>query len=447
MTLATVHEHFEQRCPDGAGFALHVDLVAARLADAVASIGADAKLHIDLPLLVTNAVNFSFEIDPATVSLSQDWLLSLALNVWLHLPGDPTAEIVRVAYRIEGVRVGAEYDASRNNCAWTPAAPATPNMVGETWEATGAHLVAAGFVDAAGNPDRDRFLREIYYGFVWINAAQLVATIFRAIPFPQLQKYTGPLRLKPPFQFEVVDSHFAVWTDEVDIIDVHCGGGNIPKPPASANWHAIPHAGPKSPREGSEPVLGLYVAAQTLVSWQAGYLAPAVSFSSSGGGFIRYDLDATVSLRSLDLSVQPDPNGGSLSIDAGLRLTAQADSYMNGPCGTRLSLASATITGNGSAHADVRIRYDRPSRALRLELDVRADIDQTSVHVTSGGLLGGILGEIVEILYKSGIIKVDTSYRRRSGVDLLDLSDESMPFRTAQRVGDRSAFFVLDRDE
>jgi hypothetical protein len=119
---------------------------------------------------------------------------------------------------------------------------------------------------------------------------------------------------------------------------------------------------------------------------------------------------------------------------------------LNGPCGARLSLASATITGNGSAHADVRIGYDRTVRALRLELDVRADIDRSSVNITSGGLLGGIFGEIAEILYKSGIIKVDTSYRKRSSVDLLDLTDDPMPFRAAQRVGDRSAFFILDPD-
>jgi hypothetical protein len=298
MTLATVHDHFELRCPDGAGFALHVNLVAAQLEDAVTRIAADPGLHTDLPLLVTNAVRFSFEIDPATVSISPDWHLSLALNVWLHLPGDPAAEIVRAAYRLDQVPVGAEYDSSRNSCAWKPAAPATPNLLGETWEATGANLVAAGFFDGGGNPDKARFLEEIYYGFVWINAAQLVATIFRAIPFLQLQKYTGPLRLKPPFQFEVVDAHFAVWTNEVDIVDVHCGAGNVPRPQAAANWHAIANAGAKSPREDSQPLLGLYVAAQTLVDWHAGYLAPAVSFSTSGGGFVRYELDASIALRS-----------------------------------------------------------------------------------------------------------------------------------------------------
>ena len=59
-------------------------------------------------------------------------------------------------------------------------------------------------------------------------------------------------------------------------------------------------------------------------------------------------------------------------------------------------------------------------------------------------LLGGIFGEIVEILYKSGILRIDTAFRQRSRVDLLDLSDLVSNYsKSGQRVSDRSVFYPV----
>jgi hypothetical protein len=79
-----------------------------------------------------------------------------------------------------------------------------------------------------------------------------------------------------------------------------------------------------------------------------------------------------------------------------------------------------------------------------LDLDVQADVDKGSVNISSGGLLGGIFGEIVEILYKSGILRIDTAFRQRSRVDLLDLSDLVSNYsKSGQRVSDRSVFYPV----
>lgn len=442
MTLETVHDYLEGKCPDGAGFALHYRIVDRLLQQAVAAIAVDPQLHTCLPLFATNAVQFSFYIDPASVSLTPDWKVSLKLDVVLHVTGDPTAEIVRVTYEVDHVSLTGEYDRTRGQCFWKPASPSAPSKTGELWEATGTNLIKAGFVDGNGAADRQSFLDQFYYGFVWINSAQLLPTILRAVPFPQIQHYLGPIRLSGLLEMEIVDEHLAVWSNEVDIIDVHCGGGTIAKPAVKTDWAAAGVGTPKSPWDNREPDLGLYLGATTLLDWHAGYLAPAIAIHQSGGGFVRYDLDGALSLQSLKLTLQIDPNGGSLTLDAGLRLLALADSYMDGPCGSRLSLASATLTGDAYAKATVGVHIE--SKALVLDLDIQADVDKGSVNISSGGLLGGIFGEIVEILYKSGILRIDTAFRQRSRVDLLDLSDLAPNYsKSGQRVSDMSVFYPV----
>src|SRR4051812_19679643 len=113
MTLAAVHDYLEAKCPDGAGFSIHFGVVNQLLRQAVANIAADLQLHTCLPLFATNALQFSFYIDPDSVDLTSDWAISLKFDVALHLPGDPAAEIVRVTYDVDHVSLSGDYDRAR----------------------------------------------------------------------------------------------------------------------------------------------------------------------------------------------------------------------------------------------------------------------------------------------------------------------------------------------
>lgn len=448
MTLATVHDHLQAKCPDGAGFAIHFSVVEKLLGKTLHNIAADPALSTDLPLAVTNRVNFSFFLNEKSVELKQDWTLSMKLDVVIHLPSNVAAEIVRVSYELADVPINGGFDRGRDECFWKAAAPNAINKTAEQWEqAPALNLIAAGFVDAAGAADKQRFLEEVFYGFVWINKTNLLDTILRAVPFPQVQRFLGPIQLAGLLQSEVIDQHLAVWTDEVNVLG-QCGGGVLPKTGVATSWSAQGASAVKSPWDGREPALGLYIGATTLLDWHAGYLAPAIAFRKSGGGFVRYDVDGALSLQRLALVLRIDPNGGSLELDAGLHLLAYADSFIDGPCGSRLSLLSATIQADASARAVIGVHFEQKALALVLDIDIQADVDRNSVNIVSGGLLGGIIGELTEALYKVGIVNIDTTYRKRTQVDLLNLSDFSDYFmRGATRVSDHSVFYPITQGE
>jgi hypothetical protein len=445
MPFGSLHDFFEKSCPDGAGFALARDLVETIVAGSIAQLQANPKLRTDLPLFGANSVHFTFAPDAATLKISASWELSLDLTVTLHEPGNPASKIVDVLYRLPTVKFDAAYDAGSGSCFWRAAPGQTLQKVSETWEPSGQALINCGYADGSGQPDKQRFLDEVYYGFVWVNAARLMDTVFGAIPFPQLQIYLGPIRLKAPIQFQQTAEYFAAWSNEVELVNLMCGESQAPPTPSATSVQVTTTSAIKSPIDTKSPPAAVYLAAKNLVNWYAGVLAPALMISSGGGGFVKWSVDAAVSLRSLRLDLVQSQYGGGLLLEAKLRLAGVADSWIDGPCGSKLSLASAGITADAGARASANVTYDPNKRVLRLACQVSADVDKNSVNITTGGLLGGVFGEVVEILYKSGALKIDTSFTRRMECDLLDLAELDVRGNQAQqRIGDKSALFAFD---
>lgn len=155
-------------------------------------------------------------------------------------------------------------------------------------------------------------------------------------------------------------------------------------------------------------------------------------------GFIGWRYDASIGLRSLTVSLQPAMNGGAIAASANLALVGVVSAWMNGPCGLRIDLVNAAIQADGTLTATAEVFWQPASYELKAALDVHGDIDRRSVNVNTGGLIGSIIGDVVEWLYRIGVIKIDTQYRHHSESMLLDTAT-IMPLSPSLRVGRRSA--------
>ncbi|MEQ1758230.1 MAG: hypothetical protein ABL986_07925 [Vicinamibacterales bacterium] len=444
MSLSSLHDYFETETPEGGGFAIHSSAMRTTIAALFGALAVPAPSNTNIAMDQASRVRFSFLFDASTFRLSGTFECSVNVRVWLHPAGQSHAAIVTAEYQIQNARIEPIFDTAVKEFKWTTRSVGSVVLASETWSPTDAALVAAGYALPDGSGDRQRFLDEIYYGFKWLNARNLLPSVLTNIPFPQVQNWFLPFSLQFPFTTSVFDDYLVVWTNEVRAVFHDCGNINDGSTAPVSQWQLRPGSpNPESPYDAQTPGFAMYLGAQNLVSWQALRLAPAVMLSDSGGGFLRWSYDVAVSVRSFMLDLIPGQGGGRLELNSGLRAVGQATAWVDGPSGSRLSLATAALTADGQVRVTAEVEFEAKTRQLVLETTVRAAIDRNSVDLTGGGLvwpLTAVGAEIAEILFKSGAIQVDTSYYSRTVMPLFDLTRASLMQQTrpVHRVGRRS---------
>jgi hypothetical protein len=434
VTVKIIHEYLEKNCKKGAGFALRAQTVSDTVGELLQSLAVSTRKNTDLALDQSSDVRFSFLLDAASFVLSPDLELSIKLKVWLHPKGDSANPIVTLEFIIGDAQLEPLYDAAISEFCWISKSSTTVSITSEVWGTDGA-LIAAGYKKPDNTADKQRFLEEIFYGFKWVSLRNLLPSIIRNIPFPQIQKWFLPFVLRAPFKSHVSDGYLMVWTDDVLNIFQDCGQSQTPSAPPKGT---ISQSGsPASPYDQFRPSIATYIAATNLLSWQASQLAPAVMLSKNGGGFVRWSYDLAVSVTSLVLDLLAAPNGGGLHLGLTIRIAGIASAWIDGPSGTRLSVATATLTADGSVDASAMVQYTPQTGHIDLETTVSANIDKSSIDLAGGGLFGQIEAEVIELLIKTGIFKIDTSYYSRTRMPLIDLNDVVPPSRSValQRIG------------
>jgi hypothetical protein len=450
MSVKSIHEYLEKACPDGAAFAIEHSVVSALIEKKIKSLATGSGANTNIALNQSSGVRFSFLFDDHAFALSPNLELSIDLRVWLHPTGQPNNPIVTLLYRIARARIQPLYDTTISEFCWISVSTGSVTLVSETW-GTDQALIDAGYEKTDHTTDKQRFLEEIFYGFKWVNDANLLPSIIRNIPFPQLQKWFLPFALQFPFDYAIQDGYLIIWTKLVSNIFHNCGPAQTPStPPKSGFQVRAGSPAPSSPYDNYSPPFALYIAATNLVSWQANQLAPAVMLSGSGGGFIRWGYDLAVGVKSFMLDLIPAPNGGGLALHLDLRVAGIATAWIDGPSGTRLSLASCSLTADGTVDASAVVEYVPKTGQIDLDTTIHAAIDKSSIDLSGGGLFNEVEADVIEFLIKSGLFNIDTSYYSRTRMPLVNLNDVTPRTRSQalQRIGDLSMLtFYIDKDD
>jgi hypothetical protein len=328
MTVKAIHDFLEQHCPVGGAFAIESRIISQAVSEVIKSLAKPSDSNSNLPMdQAPPQLRFSFGFDAASFSLSTSFGLSIRLEVWLHARNRGSDPIVTVVYDITDALLEPLYDTATSEFHWISKSIKSIAMISEVW-GTDQALIDAGYVKSDSSADKQKFLEEIWYGFKWVTARNLLPNIMRNIPFPQVQTWFLPFALQFPFKHQIQDGYLIIWTEFVQNVFENCGKSQAPADPPPPKWRL--RAGspaPSSPYDNTSPKFALYIAATNLVSWQAGALAPAVMLSGSGGGFIRWSYDVAVAIQSLMMDLIPAPNGGEIALHVDLRLAGQASDW------------------------------------------------------------------------------------------------------------------------
>lgn len=439
MAFGALHTELEQRAGHAVGLAFSAPLLLDAIQEALSKLMANPAQTRDLQLLGSEDVAFSFKIDEASLALSADFRIGLLARVFLHPKGDPTTEIVSLAYELEGIQLGGAYDLQNGTFGWTAASDAQIKIGPETWNQEDAGLQRLSMT-------RDEFRERIFHGFRWITAARLLETLITALPFPQVQQALASFKLRPPFHFAHIAGYFVLWTESVELIGDLCGGITLQGPAPAEAWRTLGADKPASPHDLDQPPLALYFGAAPLVAWYAKAIAPALRIQPKrGGGFVRWSYEGWVALTALELGLQPRPDGGALTLSADLDVEATASTWIDGPCGKRLASLTATAEAKAAVQAEAALRFNLPEAALYLDAAIGAEVQITDLDFKDRLNLT-IVDEIVEALVRCGAIQIKAGFNSRTHAKLLGLADLDSPFdaHPLLRVGEASTLIGLN---
>ncbi|AVP97415.1 hypothetical protein C7S18_09505 [Ahniella affigens] len=452
MDLDQLHTFLERKSPAGLGYGLRIADLEVAVRAMLTRLGLSPLDGVNRNLaLPFGSLAASFDVDPAAFSMEpKTGAISLDLNIWIHDRADANNPIYKLQYLLRDEPVSAGVDLAGMKVFLEPQNARAVVHAHDFSHGADPILIRLGFVDALGMADRSRFATEVAFPFIWLNAQGLMRAIVRSFPLPDVFSWFKTILPAGAIIAEIQSGYLAAWSEQVAISIPSCGLPPAARPAPKVVADAIlGNPKPWSPADSSEPMLAIYLSEQPLLDWHAQALMPAIAFHQEDDGFPGWSVDGHVGVEHATITFAPSATGGSLTVAAALRLHAFASSWINGPCGLRLDVASAAISGPGSLRADFSVNYSDSLRALRSALSVEIDVPPGDLNITAGGMLPGAFAELVEWLLRAGVIHVDIGLRARSEQTLLDLVESASRLGRAfvtGRVAEHSVAFAIAWD-
>jgi hypothetical protein len=168
--------------------------------------------------------------------------------------------------------------------------------------------------------------------------------------------------------------------------------------------------------DSSDIELAVYAPRTRLFEFFAKKVSPAIMVSDSGGGVVKWSLAGSIGLKSIVIDLKSAQGlTGVIAIDASVDFVAGARAWIDGPSGSKLSLASASVLGTGDLGADIQLAVDVAARSLEAVLTVtHSSLPNVSWDIGTplGWPLDQIAGEILNHVSRQEIQKLAGSVSR-----------------------------------
>lgn len=171
----------------------------------------------------------------------------------------------------------------------------------------------------------------------------------------------------------------------------------------------------------------VYAPKTRLLDFVAKKIEPAILVKDSGGGVIKWSLAGSVGLERISIDILPSYGlSGVIEIHSVIDFVAAARAWIDGPCGTRLSLASASVLGNGDFAADIHIKVELndgyiEAFAVVTQSEIN-DIDW-DINTPLGYPLDSIASVIIDHISKKEVRKLARKISRIGKWEILGLSE------------------------
>lgn len=317
--------------------------------------------------------------------------ISIAANV--HPRGNPDKVIF--AYDLQTTNpavITLDFSKDTNEVFWRAQGSVVPTIQG----AFGPDADTALAMTTIPVPQRDTYLTEVDRPIRWLTAPTLISLVTDALPRYALGEFVPWLRFVEPLRIRTIGTHILITASRAHQTIGACSPTDvvIEPDPAFPYGEVIP-----APSGFLAADMALYVPRTRLFEFFAKAIEPAILVSSSGGGVIKWSMAGSVGLKQLVLDIL-SANGlsGVLWTRAVVDFVASARAWIDGPCGTKIGLASASVIGKGAFEAKITLTLDLAAAVVEATLEVtQADLPNVDwdVHTPLGWPIDAVAGEII----------------------------------------------------
>jgi len=291
-------------------------------------------------------------------------------------------ELVIRSYTVETAtpaNVSLGFDNAANEVFWQEQGSSQPKIT-PAWGSDADRVLS---MTTIPDPKRDHYLDEVERQIIWLTGPSFVRLVADILPRYRLSEIVPWLRLHAPLRVDVTSPHIVITASRATVTVGNCSPETteIVPDPAFPYGESIPR-----PTLSSGQVdLAVYAPRTRLFDFYAKALEPAVLVAVRGGGAIKWALAGSVGLNKLSLSVSTaQGTSGVLGIAAIIDFVAAAQAWFDGPCGIRLSLASASVIGSGDFSGELQINLDWGAQLVEAVLVVtKSDLPNPSFDVST----------------------------------------------------------------
>ena len=360
--------------------------------------------------------------------------LDAKLVATVHPYGDPSKVIAKYDVTLDRpLDVFLSYSEASRELRWasrtSPPANVAPRFTNDAEE------ILRNLTDVP-EPVLNSYERKVEATIVWNTSNTFVQLILSALPPIDIGEMAPWLTLLDPLQFDFGQRFVIVTSDKVSMTIGDCSPTNVMIEPDP--HFPYQRTGPVQ-RTLSRALVAVYLPKTRLLEFVARNVMPSIMYDTGErGGIIKWRMNGAFGLEEfiVDISdgieIGTRRSGftlrGTLSTSTAIVLTGVARAWIDGPCGTRVGLASAAMQGDGAFAADIVISYRSPGASgapdfgatleaelvvTRLKLDPNVDIDAV------GWPIDDIIGELTDHLVAREVYKLAGAVRKLGKWDMI----------------------------
>lgn len=280
------------------------------------------------------------------------------------------------------------------------------------------------------DPVLETYEHKVETPIVWNTAQNFVQTVLNALPPIEIRELADWLTLLEPLQFDFGNRFLVITSDKAKISLGKCSPEDV-----------LVEADPDFPYGRPPPVGGVhskvlasvYLPKTRLVDFVSKNVMPAVMFDTGErGGIVKWRMNGAFGFKAFSIQLKDGVEmgnpwsgdltlRGSLSAQTDLSVTGVARAWVDGPCGTRVGLASASIQGDGAFAADLAITYRStgghrgPDYEATVEAEMlvtQAELDPNIDIEMVGWPIDDIVGELADHLVEREVHKMSGMVRK-----------------------------------
>lgn len=316
-------------------------------------------------------------------------------------------------------RMTLDFDEKSNEIYWQEQGSGIPHITPD-WGATADISLDDTTIST---PKRDNYLNEVERQVIWLTGPSFVRLVASVLPRYKLSDIIPWLRFSVPLRVDLAAPHVVITSSRATMFVGDCTLEmiNIESDPHFPYGEHIP-----APTITSDNIdIAVYVPRTRLFEFFAKKIEPAVLVSDSGGGSLKWSLAGSIGLKSIVVDLMTAQGlSGVISIKSSVDFVAAARAWIDGPSGIKLSLASASVLGNGDLEADIHLTIDDGAGFIEAELIVthsRLPAVSWDVNTPLSWPLDEIASEILNHVSKQEIRKLVGRVTKIGQWDMLGL--------------------------